>query len=167
MEGGQWTDLKLECTPLQFLRCRSREHESRGRESPSKTSMSSEPRLVAQAATRSGTTKEHNHTQIAAESQWKNASEPLRMEQERLDRRNEVIDEALAEEVRREEQWKKRSDRAAAEAPETEPTAAPVSEPREDPIESISESEEEIVHEISVADSQWQWTGKRMEGNPR
>ena len=55
---------------------------------------------------------------------------------ERLDRRNEVIDEALAEEVRREEQWKKRSDRAAAEAPETEPTAAPVSEPREDPIES-------------------------------
>ena len=53
---------------------------------------------------------------------------------ERLDRRNEVIKESLAEEVRREEQRKNRSDRAAAEAPETEPTA-PASEPREDPIE--------------------------------
>ena len=36
---------------------------------------------------------------------------------ERLERRDEVINEALAEEVRREEQRKKRNDRAAAEAP--------------------------------------------------
>ena len=54
---------------------------------------------------------------------------------QRLDRRNEVINDALAEEVRREVQRKKRSDRAAAEALETEPTASAASEPREDPIE--------------------------------
>ena len=50
-------------------------------------------------------------------------------------RRNEVINEALAEEVRRAEQRKKNSDRAAAEAPETEPTAPAASKPREDLIE--------------------------------
>ena len=55
---------------------------------------------------------------------------------ERLERRDEVINEALAEEVRRKEQRKKRNDRAAAEALETEPTAPAVSESREDPIES-------------------------------
>ena len=81
MEGGQWTDQKLAWTPFQSLRCRSREHESRGRESPSKTSMSSEPRLHAQAAVRSGTTKEYRHTQIAAEGELKSVSEPLRVEQ--------------------------------------------------------------------------------------
>ena len=81
MEGGQWTDQKLEWTPFQSLRCRSREHESRGRESPSKTSTTSEPQLDAQAAMRSGTTKEHKHTQIVAESESKSVSEPLRMEQ--------------------------------------------------------------------------------------
>ena len=54
---------------------------------------------------------------------------------ERLDRRSEVINEALAEEVRREEQRKKRSDRGAAAIPETKPAAPAVSEPREDPIE--------------------------------
>ena len=48
-----------------------------------------------------------------------------------MDRRNKVINEALAEEVRRGEQRKKRSDSAAA-VPETEP-AAP--EPIENPIE--------------------------------
>ena len=49
-----------------------------------------------------------------------------------LDRRSEVINEALAEEVRRGEQRKNRSDSATAAVPETEP-AAP--ESREDPIE--------------------------------
>ena len=43
-----------------------------------------------------------------------------------------MINEALAEEVRREEQRKKRSDRATATVPETE-SGAP--EPRENPIE--------------------------------
>ena len=51
---------------------------------------------------------------------------------ERLDRRNEVINEALAEEVRRGEQRKKRSDRTTVAVPETG-SAAP--EPRENPIE--------------------------------
>ena len=55
---------------------------------------------------------------------------------ERLDRRSEVINEALAEEVRRKEQRKKRSDTAAAAMPETKPAAPAVSEPRGDPIES-------------------------------
>ena len=51
---------------------------------------------------------------------------------ERLDRRNEVIHEGLAEEVRRGEQRKKKSDRATAAVPETESVAP---ESREDPIE--------------------------------
>ena len=50
---------------------------------------------------------------------------------ERLDRRNEVINEALAEEVRRGEQRKKRSDRATVAVPGTE-SAAPA--PRENPV---------------------------------
>ena len=49
-----------------------------------------------------------------------------------MDRRNEVIHEALAEEVRRGEQRMKRSDRATVAVPETE-SAAP--EPRENPME--------------------------------
>ena len=49
-----------------------------------------------------------------------------------MDRRNEVINDALAEEVRRGEQRKKRSDGTTAAVPETE-SAAP--EPRENPIE--------------------------------
>ena len=50
---------------------------------------------------------------------------------ERLERRNEVINEALAEEVQRAEQRKKRGDRSAAAVPETE-SAAP--ESKENPI---------------------------------
>ena len=46
-----------------------------------------------------------------------------------MDRRNEVITEALAEEVRRKSRGR-RSDGAAAEAPATEPTAPAASEPR-------------------------------------
>ena len=42
---------------------------------------------------------------------------------ERLDRRDEVINEALAEEVRREEQKRRRSDRTAAEVTDTESSA--------------------------------------------
>ena len=55
---------------------------------------------------RSGTTKEHKQPQIVAECESKSDSEPLCMGAERLDSRNEVIDEALAEEVRSEEQKK-------------------------------------------------------------
>ena len=52
---------------------------------------------------------------------------------EKLDRRSEVLNEALAEEVRRGgEQRKKRSDRVAVAVPETE---SAVPEPRANPIE--------------------------------
>ena len=54
---------------------------------------------------------------------------------ERLDRRDEVINEALPEEVRREEQKRRRSDRAAAEVQETESSSPAASPPRENPIE--------------------------------
>ena len=67
---------------------------------------SSVPRLDAQFAMQPKTTQGHRHTQIAAERESKNASELLLMEQ-RLDRRNEVINESPAKEVRRGEQRKK------------------------------------------------------------
>ena len=54
---------------------------------------------------------------------------------ERLDTGNEVINEALAEEVRREEQQRRRSDRTAAEVTETESSAPAASGPRENPLE--------------------------------
>ena len=54
---------------------------------------------------------------------------------ERLDRRDEVINEALAEEVRREEQKRRRSDRTAAEVTEAESSAPAASGSRECPIE--------------------------------
>ena len=83
MTDGRWAVDRPEAQvdPTQSLRCRLREHESRGRESPSKTLMSSEPRSDAQVAMQSKTRKEHRHTQIAARRESKNASEPLRIEQ--------------------------------------------------------------------------------------
>ena len=55
---------------------------------------------------------------------------PTPHEVERLDTRNEVINDALAEEVRRAEQKRRRSDRAAAEVTETESSAPAASGPR-------------------------------------
>ena len=54
---------------------------------------------------------------------------------ERLDRRAEVINEALAEEVRREDHKRRRNDRSAAEVTEAESSAPAASGPRESPIE--------------------------------
>ena len=54
---------------------------------------------------------------------------------ERLDRRNEVINEALAEEVRRAEQRKRREDDTAATVPEPEPAAPAARDPRESLVE--------------------------------
>ena len=54
---------------------------------------------------------------------------------ERLDRRNEVINEALAKEAQRGEQRKKRSDKATTAARESEPAASATSEPRDAPVE--------------------------------
>ena len=110
-ENGQLTDQKFGWIPSQSLRCHLREHESRGRESPRKTSMSSEPRSDAKAAMPSKTTKERRLTQIAADCESKNASGTLHMERKDwIEGRNEVINEALADEVRRGEQRKNRSD---------------------------------------------------------
>ena len=55
---------------------------------------------------------------------------------ERFDRRQEVINEALAEEVQGGEQRKKRSDTATAAVPESESAASAAPEPREAPVET-------------------------------
>ena len=90
-----------------------------------------------------------------------------------MDRREEVINEALAEEVRRGEQRKKRSDEATAAVPETgsavpEPMAgSAVPGLRERSHRTRPESKEEIGHEVSIVDGQWQWSAKGEETNPR
>ena len=100
---------------MQSLRCRSREHESRGRESPST---------------------------------------------ERLDRRNEVINEALAENYGEE-----RSDRAIVVVPETE-SAAP--EPRENPIEPEANPKRRLLMKsASLTASGSEWTAKAEKVEPR
>ena len=137
MESGQWTGQKFEWTPFRSLRCRSREHAFRGRESPSRTLMSPEcPGCNA--------IKDNKGAQAHSDRCRKRIEECLRNTPhgaERLDRRDEVINEALAEEVRRGEQRKKRSDGTTAAVPETgsaapEPMAGSAApELREDPIE--------------------------------
>ena len=63
------------------------------------------PRLQCDQRQQNGT----GHIQIVAESELKDASDSLHKGQ-RLDRRNDVSNEALAEEVRRAEQRKRRED---------------------------------------------------------
>ena len=78
--------------------------------------------------------KDNKRAQAHSERCRKRIEERLRTTPhgaERLDRRSEVINEALAEEVRREEQRKNRSNRASAAIPETKPPAPAVSEPRD------------------------------------
>ena len=108
--SGQWTDQKFEWTLSQSLRCHLRDHESRGKESPSKTLTNLEPRLG----------------QAHSDRCRKRIGERLRttpLGGEKLDRRNELINEALAEEVQRGEQRTKRSDKATAAVPESEPAS--------------------------------------------
>ena len=81
MEDGQLTGQKFKWTPFRSLRRRSMVYAFRGRESLSRTLTSSEPRLDAQVAMQSRTTKERKHTQIDAGSELKKALEILRMEQ--------------------------------------------------------------------------------------
>ena len=66
-----------------------------------------------------GTTMSYDE-HLVAESELRVASESLHKGQKGLDRRNEVVNEALAEEVRRAEQRKTRADDAAATVPEPE-----------------------------------------------
>ena len=79
---------------------------------------------------------------------------------ERLDRRSEVINEALAEELQRGEQRKKRSDRATLAVPETE-SAAP--EPRENPIEPVANPKRRLLMKSAslTASGSGQQTQKR------
>ena len=80
---------------------------------------------------------------------------------ERLDRRDEVINEALAEEVRRGEQRKKRSDGTTAAVPETG-SAAP--ELREDPIEPDPNPKRRML--MTSASSTPSGSGQQREKRP-
>ena len=132
MESGQWTDQKFEWTPFQSLRCRF------------EGARIQRERITKQDIDEFGATigcpgcnaiKDKKRAQAHSDRCRMRIEECFRTiphGAERLDRRDEVINEALAEEVRRGEQRKKRSDRATVAVPETE-SAAP--EPRENPIE--------------------------------
>ena len=67
--------------PIPILLCHVKEHESRGKESSSKTLTNSEPLLDAQVAMQSKTIKERKPTQIVAERELMNATESLHTEQ--------------------------------------------------------------------------------------
>ena len=82
MTDGRWTgDRPGIRVPIPVRHCHSDEHDSKGKESPSMTSTSSEPLLEALVATQSKTTNGRKPTQIVAESESQNGSEPLHMEQ--------------------------------------------------------------------------------------
>ena len=89
---------------------------------------------------------------------------------ERLDRRDEVINEALAEEVRRGEQRKKRSDGTTAAVPETgsaapEPMAGSAApELREDPIEPDPNPKRRVL--MKSASSTASGSGQQREKRP-
>ena len=83
---------------------------------------------------------------------------------ERLDRRNEVINEALAEEVQRGEQRKKRSDSATAAVPETE-SAAP--EPGENPTEPEAKPKRRLLMKSASSTASGSGQQKAEEGDPR
>ena len=102
----QMADQKSEWIRSRSRLCHLKEYESRGKESPSKTSNNSEPLLVAQIATQSKTTKGRKPTQIVAEYELRMSQTPQGAE--RLDRRSEVVNEALAEEIQRGEQRKEK-----------------------------------------------------------
>ena len=89
---------------------------------------------------------------------------------ERLDRRKEVINEALAEEVRRGEQRKKRSDGTTAATPGTgsaapEPmTGSAAPELREDPIEPDPNPKRRLI--MKSASSEASSSGQQREKRP-
>ena len=76
----------------------------------------------------------HRPIQIAAGHELKCGSESIPQGAERLDPRSEVINEALAEEVRRAAQRKETGDDAAAAVPEPEPATLAARDPRESPV---------------------------------
>ena len=92
---------------------------------------------------------------------------------ERLDRRDEVINEALAEEARRGEQRKKRSDGTAAAVPETGSTApepmagSAAPELREDPIEPDPNPKRRLLMKSASLTASGSVQQKEEETNPR
>ena len=88
------TGPKFEWTPFRSLRCRSREHAFRGRESPSRT-------LTSSGGPGCNAIKDNKRAQAHSDRCRKRIEECFRNTPhgaERLDRRDEVINEALAEE---------------------------------------------------------------------
>ena len=79
--------------------CRLRELEYRGRESPEQTLRLSVPLEDARVATRSDLGSEHKLTPTPAASGLRSAPKTTPEGSERLDRRSEVLNEALAKEV--------------------------------------------------------------------
>ena len=167
------TGQKFEWTPFRSLRCRSREHAFRGRKSPSWTFDEFGATVGCPGC---NAIKDNKRAQAHSDRCKKRIEECLRNTPhgaERLDRRDEVINEALAEEVRRGEQRKKRSDGTTAAVPETGSTApepmagsaAPEFERRSH--RTRPESREENAHEVNIIDVQRQWSAKGEETNPR
>ena len=89
------------------------------------------------------------------------------MEQRDWTEEHEVINEALAEEVRREEQKRRRSDRSATEVTEAESLAPAASGPRDSPIEPDPNPKRRVIMKSASTDSQWEQTGGRKESNLR
>ena len=82
---------------------------------------------------------------------------------ERLDRRADVMNEALAEEVRREEQKRRRSDRKAAEVTEAASSAPAALGPRESPIEPDPNPKRRLIMKSASTTA----SGSRQEGGRR
>ena len=169
MTDGRWTvdrpEVRVDPIPIPPLPLR--EHAFRGRESPSRTLTSSEPRLDAQGC---NAIKDNKRAQAHSDRCRKRIEECLRNTPhgaERWDRREE---EALAEEVRRGEQRKKRSDGTTAAVPETR-SAAPepmagsaATESREDPIEPDPNPKRRIL--MKSASSTASGSGQQREKRP-
>ena len=83
---------------------------------------------------------------------------------ERLDRRDEVINEALAEEVRREEPKRRRSDRSAAKVTEAESSAPASSGPRESPIQTDPNPKRRLI--MKSASTTVSGSRQRKKSNP-
>ena len=82
---------------------------------------------------------------------------------ERPDRRNEVTNEALAEEVRGEQQKRRRSDRAAAEVTETGSSAPAASGPIENPIEPDPNPKRMLIIKSASTTASWSGSGQERE----
>ena len=148
MTDGLWTvdrpEVRVDPIPIPPFAVRG-VHEYRGRESPSKTSTSS-----------GSHDWDNKRAQAHSDRCRIRIEEGLRTTPhgaERLDKRAEVINEALAEEVRREEQKRRRSDISAAEVTEAE-SLRQQHQDQEKARSTRFDSAEKIDRESAVDDSQ-------------